>query len=245
MNALLHCCPRTNFGSSVERAAYGQVLWRVQVCAAERLLGQLGCGGRCGPSSSRPSAAFREACRSWSTAASTTPSWWTWPPSTRRSPCSPSCEPNPGGPEQGHRRHRLQGPAVQGVFPDVEGDEGQRPPCLLDGRYIPKDDNHIRRSYACVRAPPALPRRARGRGHRGRPDHRRPAQVAAPLRSRVRPAPGTARARPGRRRRSRGSRPGRRWRGRTRWRSRPRSAGPRGCRGARGTRPAGRGRSPG
>jgi hypothetical protein len=39
---LVHCSPRTNFGSSVERAAHGQVLWRVQIRTAERLLGQLG-----------------------------------------------------------------------------------------------------------------------------------------------------------------------------------------------------------
>ena len=245
MNALLHCCPRTNFGSRVERAAYGQVLWRVQVCAAERLLGQLGCGGRCGPSSSRPSAAFREACRSWSTAASTTPSWWTWPPSTTRSPCSPSCEPNPRWGRTRPSSTSAPRPAVQGSSPTSRATRGSAPvparrPLHPQGRQPRPPQLRLRPG-----PPPALPRRARGRGHRGRPDHRRPPQVAAPLRSRARPAPGTTRARPGRRRRSRGSRPGRRWRGRTRWRSRPRSAGPRGCRGARGTRPAGRGRSPG
>jgi micrococcal nuclease len=38
-------------------------------------------------------------------------------------------------------------------LPDVEGDEGQRLLRLLDGRYIPKDDHHVRRSYAYVRGP--------------------------------------------------------------------------------------------
>lgn len=36
-------------------------------------------------------------------------------------------------------------------LPDVEGDEGQRLLRLLDGRYLPKDDHHVRRSYAYVR----------------------------------------------------------------------------------------------
>jgi micrococcal nuclease len=36
-------------------------------------------------------------------------------------------------------------------LPDVEGEEGQRLLRLLDGRYIPKDDHHVRRSYGYVR----------------------------------------------------------------------------------------------
>jgi micrococcal nuclease len=38
-------------------------------------------------------------------------------------------------------------------LPNVEGEEGQRLLRLLDGRYIPKDDHHVRRSYAYVRGP--------------------------------------------------------------------------------------------
>jgi hypothetical protein len=38
-------------------------------------------------------------------------------------------------------------------LPRRRGRRGAAPLCLLDGRYIPKDDNHVRRSYACVRGP--------------------------------------------------------------------------------------------
>jgi micrococcal nuclease len=38
-------------------------------------------------------------------------------------------------------------------LPDIEGDEGQQILRLLDNRYIPKDPDHVRRSYAYVRGP--------------------------------------------------------------------------------------------
>jgi micrococcal nuclease len=41
-------------------------------------------------------------------------------------------------------------------LPDVEGAEGQRLLRLLDGRYIPKDPHHVRRSYAYVHGPMKL-----------------------------------------------------------------------------------------
>jgi micrococcal nuclease len=41
-------------------------------------------------------------------------------------------------------------------LPDAEGDAGQRILRMLDGRYVPRDPEHVRRGYAYVRGPMKL-----------------------------------------------------------------------------------------